>query len=551
MMPHPPFSVLFVIEDDCSRLKSFMAYLQSIPHLKFSVARKLPAEITNYDVVVTRNLQNEGAGAEHLGQFVENGGSWLILVQLSEKPLPVIFGAQPEPVGPAAELRILFENKDHSLAVRIPEAVYFPGRYHALRKIDEACETILYADWHYQHKPVLTHRFIGQGQVACTTLQAYENPMFQQILYRLMRRLSGNTEQNRELGVGLLGYSPAVGQSHGLGVQHTNGLSLRAVCDLNPQRLSQAKQDFPQVKAYETSEAFSGDKDVNVVIVTTPPNTHAKMCIQMMEAGKHVVCEKPLVLTREESSTLVEMADRQHVHLSCHQNRRWDTDFLAIKQAVAEGLIGNLFYLETFVGGFVHPCGYWHSHAAVSGGTSYDWGAHYLDWIVSLIPDPVKTVVGTRHKRVWHDVTNADQERIHVRFSGGQEAEFMHSDVAAVRKPKWYLLGTEGAIVGHWQDVSAFEIDPILYFHRHDIPATEMQPDLTLYRRHHTGQILSQKMAMPIRAHYPFHLNLANHLLTGEPIAAPLEDSVKVVAILEAAARSMSKGGTVEVLSDG
>jgi len=56
---------------------------------------------------------------------------------------------------------------------------------------------------------------------------------------------------------------------------------------------------------------------------------------------------------------------------------------------------------------------------------------------------------------------------------------------------------------------------------------------------------------MPIRAHYPFHLNLADHLLTGEPIAAPLEDSVKVVAIFEAAARSMSKGGTVEALHDG
>ena len=549
MMPHPPFTVLFVIEDDCSLPKSFMAYLQSMPHLKFSVARQLPAAIANYDVVVTRNLQNEGA--ERLRQFVENGGSWLIMVHLSEKPLPVIFGAQPESVGPAAELRILFENKNHSLAVRLPDAVFLHGRYHALKKIDNACETILYADWHYNHSPVLTHRWVGKGQAACTTLQAYENPIFQQILYRLMRQLAGYIEQNRELGVGLLGYSPNVGKGHGLGVQHTTGLSLKAVSDLNPQRLDQARQDFPHVKIYETSEAFSGDKEVDVVIVATPPNTHAAMCLQMMETGKHVVCEKPLTLTWREANAMVEMAEKQHVHLSCHQNRRWDADFLAIKQAVSEGLIGDLFYLETFVGGFAHPCGYWHSHAAVCGGTCYDWGAHYLDWVVSLIPDPVESVVGTRHKRVWHDVTNADQERIQIRFSGGQEADFIHSDVAAVRKPKWYLLGTEGAMVGHWQDVCAYEIDPILYFQRHDIPATEMPPDLMLYRRHHTGQILSQKMAMPGRAHYPFHRNLADHLLTGEPLAAPLADSVKVIAMLEAAARSMSKGGTLEVLHDG
>jgi predicted dehydrogenase len=382
-------------------------------------------------------------------------------------------------------------------------------------------------------------------------LQAYENPMFQQILYRLLRRLAGNREPSHELGVGLLGYSPNVGQGHGLGVQHTTGLSLKAVSDLNPQRLDQARQDFPHVKIYETPEAVSEDRDVDVVIITTPPDTHAAICLRMMEAGKHVVCEKPLALTRREANAMAATAEKQRLHLSCHQNRRWDADFLAIQQAVSEGLIGELFYLETFVGGFAHPCGYWHSHAAVCGGTSYDWGAHYLDWVVSLIPDPVESVVGTRHKRVWHDVTNADQERIQIRFSGGQEAEFMHSDVAAFRKPKWYLLGTEGGMVGHWQDVSAYEIDPILYFQRHDIPATEMPPDLMLYRRHHTGQILSQKVAMPGRAHYPFHRNLADHLLTGEPLAAPLADSMKVVAMLEAAARSMAKGGTLEVLHDG
>ncbi len=551
MMLHPTLSALFVVENDCSFPSALVTYLQSIPHLRLSISPHLPRDLSSQQAVVTRNLRNGGAESAYLGQFVENGGSWLALVDRSQEPLPAILGVQPEPVGPAAELRILFDAGPHSLAARLPDAFYLPGRFHPLRKIEEDSQTILYADWHYQHRPMLTRRSVGRGQVACTTLQAYGNPVFQQILYRLLRQLAGPVDPRRELGVGLLGYSPAVGQSHGLGVQCTSGLSLRAVCDVNPQRLTQAREDFPRVTTYEASELLGGDKEVDVVIVTTPPNSHARMCMQMMEAGKHVVCEKPLVLSMEEARPLVRMAREQHVHLSCHQNRRWDTDYLAIKRAVAEGLIGDLFYLETFVGCFEHPCGYWHSHSVVCGGTSYDWGAHYLDWVVGLIPDQVESVVGTRHKRVWHDVTNADQERIQIRFCGGREAEFMHSDVAAARKPKWYLLGTEGAIVGHWQDMCAFEIDPVLYFHRHDIPATEMPPDLSLHRRHHTGQILSQRVAMPVREHYAFHRNLADHLLTGEPIAAPLEDSVKVVAILEAAARSMSKGGTVEVLHDG
>jgi predicted dehydrogenase len=315
--------------------------------------------------------------------------------------------------------------------------------------------------------------------------------------------------------------------------------------------LDQARRDFQGVKTCQSPESLRDDPDVELVIIATPPNTHSQLCLEMMGSGKHVVCEKPLALNRSETDALLEMAEKRRTHLSCHQNRRWDPDYLAIKQTLADGLLGDLFYLETFVGDFHHPCGYWHSHAPISGGTAYDWGAHYLDWLVSLVPEKVETVIGTRHKRVWHDVSNADQERIQIRFSSGQEAEFIHSDIAAARKPKWYLLGTEGAIVGYWQDVTTYEIDPVVYFHRHDIPATEMTPDLTVFRRHGSGQIIRQKPPIPDREIYPFHRNLADHLLTGEPIVAPLADSVKVVSILEAAARSMANGGSVEVLNAG
>jgi predicted dehydrogenase len=204
--------------------------------------------------------------------------------------------------------------------------------------------------------------------------------------------------------------------------------------------------------------------------------------------------------------------------------------------------------METFVGGFSHPCGYWHSHTEISGGTAFDWGAHYLDWAVSLVPDRVREVIGTRHKRVCHDVTNADQERVQMRFAGGQEVEFLHSDIAAVPKPKWYILGTGGAIVGHWRDVTQYEIDPVKYFYEHRIPATEMAPNLTLHRRHRSGQIVAQTLALPARQHFLLYRNLADHLLTGEPLEASLEQSVQVVAILEAAVRSAAKGGCVEVV---
>jgi len=550
MIVHPPTAILFVTDRDDSSLQPLLSYLQNIDHLTLTIESHMVKDLSPYDVVVTENTAAFASDDEQLTKFVQRGGGWLGLVRLSDKPLPQLFGTQPNPLGPEAELRVLFKNKDHPLATRLPEAIYLKGCHQPLDKTTEDTETVLYADWHYQHSPVLVRRTVGEGHVACTTLQAYDDPAFQQILYRLLRLLAGHFELHRTYGVGLLGYAQSVGQPHGLGIEATSGLILRAACDLDKERLKQAQEDFSEVKIYDSARGLAKDPEVDVVIVATPPNTHADLSLQMMAAGKHVVCEKPLALNRKETAAMVEMAEKQGVHLSCHQNRRWDVDYLAIKQALTDGLIGDLFYLETFVGGFNHPCGYWHSHDAISGGTTYDWGAHYLDWVVSLMPGPVSTVVSTRHNRVWHDVTNADQERIQMRFAGGLEAEFIHSDIAAVRKPKWYLLGTKGAIVGHWRDVTSYETDPFVYFHEHDIPATEMVPDLTLYHRHHSGQIVAQKLALPEREHYLFHRNLADHLLTGEPIVAPLEDSVRVVGILEAAARSAAKGGTVEVLND-
>ena len=550
MIIHPTISVLFVVGDDDVSLQPFFSYLQSMQHMRLTVEPQLPHDLDRFDVVVTTNPEAYVAVPDPLIQFVHSGGGWLGLLNPSDDPLPEMFGAQPTPAGPTSELRVLFKNPDNPIAKRLPDAFYVSGRHQALDNKAEDVEIVLYADWRYQHSPVLVHRSAGEGQVACTTLQAYDHPRIQQIFYRLLRQLSGQPISDRTLGVGLLGYAQSVGQPHGLGIEATPGLILRAACDLDKERLRQAQQDFPEVKTYDSADGLAKDPEVDVVIVATPPNTHADLSLKMMAAGKHVVCEKPLALNGKETAAMVEMAEKQRVHLSCHQNRRWDVDYLAIKQALADGLIGELFYLETFVGGFNHPCGYWHSHDAISGGTTYDWGAHYLDWVVSLMPGPVSTVVSTRHNRIWHDVTNADQERIQMRFAGGLEAEFIHSDIAAVRKPKWYLLGTKGAIVGHWRDVTSYETDPIVYFHEHDIPATEMVPDLTLYHRHHSGQIVAQKLALPEREHYLFHRNLADHLLTGEPIVASLDDSVRVVGILEAAARSAAKGGTVEVLND-
>ena len=550
MIVHRELSIHLVASENNRQLDRFIDYLQKMPHVHVARGKEHSHAMESCDAVITVGGLASRQREAQLSPFVQKGGGWLVLNHLENESLPAPVGVQPEVVGPESELRVLFENPEHPLSVRLPDAYYLQGRCQSLSIQEPDTETILYADWHYRHIPVMTARLSGEGRVACTTLQHYGHKHFRQILYRILCWLAGRSFTDKELGVGLLGYAPSVGRLHAEGAVATPGLALKAVCDLNPDRVGEARRDFPDVTPSESASALADDPQVDVVIVSTPPNTHARLCLEMMKAGKHVVCEKPLALNRTETDALTETATEHRVHLSCHQNRRWDPDYLAIRSALTEGLIGDLFYLEAFVGGFSHPCGYWHSHQPVSGGTAYDWGAHYLDWILSLMPSAVTGVIGTRHKRVWHDVTNNDQERIQIRFSGGQEAEFIHSDIAAAAKPKWYLLGTKGAIVSRWQRVSTYEIDPLHYFHRHEIPATEMPPELWLSTRLDSADIETRKLPLPSRQFFPFHLNLADHLLLGEPLAAPLEDSVKVVKVLEAAARSANTDGQLVTLGD-
>ena len=550
MVIHPTISCLLVRDEKNGAINALSAYLKSIAHVQLTVSAGLPADIGQFDAVVTGCTGLMEDHHQRLTEFAGGGGGWLALVDAREAPLPDALGVRPSAIGPECELRVLFTRADHHLAARLPDAIYVDGVYQYLEKKDDKTEVLLYADWHYRHSAVLSMRAHGAGRVACTTLQAYDHPVLQQILYRVISELSGRRPAREDLGVGLLGYPPWLGRYHGTGIEATSGLRLEAVCDINPARREAAGSAFPQAACHPDADSLAADERVGLVIVSTPPDTHCRLSLQMMAAGKHVVCEKPLALNREQTGQMAEAAERHRVHLSCHQNRRWDVDYLAIRRALDKGWLGDLFYLETFVGGFVHPCGYWHSHAPVSGGLAFDWGGHYLDWIVSLVPDEPRSVIATGHKRVWHDVTNADQERIQIRFAGGQEAEFIHSDIAAATKPKWYLLGTKGAIVGNWQLATALTTDPVLYCREEPIPATEMAPEVILNRRHRGGSVSSQTLVLPQRPHFGFHHNIADHLLTGETLSAPLQDSMTVIAILEAAARSAAGGGAVEPVDE-
>jgi len=325
--------------------------------------------------------------------------------------------------------------------------------------------------------------------------------------------------------VGLLAYG-AIGHEHALGVAATAGLELRAVCDTNPERVAAALDLAPTARGHGDAIEMLDSGAIDLVVVSTPPNSHARWAREALCRDLHVVLEKPMALTAAECDELLALADERGRTLVVYQNRRFDPDFVALGTAVAAGAIGEPFQIDTFVGGYQEPCHYWHSDAAVSGGAIFDWGSHFIDQILTLESDPVAHVAAMNHKRVWMHATNADHAQTTITFASGKQATFVNSDLAAARRPKYYVLGTEGAIVGEW-DASA---EPAVA----DLPAI-----LTLHRADGTRERLSGASVEP----YSFHASLAGALLQGEEMSVSALQSRDVVAIMEAAEASARDSG--------
>jgi predicted dehydrogenase len=285
------------------------------------------------------------------------------------------------------------------------------------------------------------------------------------------------------------------------------------------------------------------DPAVEVVVVGTPPNTHAEIVLAALTAGKHVVCEKPFALRLTDVDRMLDTARSAERTLTVYQSRRWDPDFVALRQTVASGSVGKPFHLESFIGGYGHPCSYWHTHEPISGGTIFDWGSHYIDWTLLLFPGQVATVSAVAQDLVWHDVTNSDHVNVDLRFDDGSQASFLHSDVATSLKPKWYLLATAGAVVGDWRRetvVSRGTMDELV---EDNLAPADAPARLTVFRPNGEGGVSQELLALPRRVRNGFYRNLADHLLLGEPLAVPPAEARRNIAVMEAAAHSIAQGG--------
>lgn len=198
----------------------------------------------------------------------------------------------------------------------------------------------------------------------------------------------------------IIGYGGAfnMGRGHGNWINQTPGMETVAVCDVDRARLKVAKQELPGVATYPSVTQLLSKGDFELAVIVTPHNTHGPLALQCLKAKKHVVLEKPMCITVKEATAMIDAAEASRRMLSVFHNRRWDGDFMTILDIIKRGLVGEVFHVEAWGGGYGHPGKWWRADKKISGGALYDWGAHFVDWMLHVIPK--KMVSSTVRSRI-------------------------------------------------------------------------------------------------------------------------------------------------------
>ena len=165
--------------------------------------------------------------------------------------------------------------------------------------------------------------------------------------------------RGKEIKVGVIGYGPAygMGKYHFDNMRVNKGLVPWAVCDLDESRLAVAREEFPEVETYTRLEDMLSGSEVELLVVILPHNLHASVAVQCLNAGRHVVVEKPFAISVTECDRMIAAAKKNKVMLSTFHNRHWDSNILTIMKHLHK--IGRPYRWESFFGGWAKPLTWW------------------------------------------------------------------------------------------------------------------------------------------------------------------------------------------------
>ena len=242
--------------------------------------------------------------------------------------------------------------------------------------------------------------------------------------------------------VGLIGYGYASKTFHAPLIAGTPGMALAAVSSSDATKVH---ADWPSVPVVSEPKHLFNDPNIDLIVIPTPNDTHFPLAKAALEAGKHVIVDKPFTVTLSQARELDALAKSFGRVLSVFHNRRWDSDFLTVKALLNEGTLGEILFFESHFDRFRPQVRYrWREQAGPGSGIWYDLAPHLLDQAVNLFGLPVSMTVDLAQLRPGAQTT----DYFHAVLSYPQRRIVLHGTmVAAAESARYILHGTRGSFV--------------------------------------------------------------------------------------------------------
>jgi scyllo-inositol 2-dehydrogenase (NADP+) len=297
-----------------------------------------------------------------------------------------------------------------------------------------------------------------------------------------------------------------------------------------------AKEIYPDIKSVATYEALLADDAVELVVVNTPNYTHFDYTKQALEAGKHVVVEKPFAVTAEQAAALEALAKEKGKVLSVYHNRRFDSDFRTVQQVVRQGLLGDIVEAEIRFDRFKEALSpKVHKEIPQPGtGVLYDLGSHLIDQALVLFGMPQKVFADIR---IVRPISQVDDYFEVLLYYPTLRVRLHSSYLVREEGPGFILHGSKGSFIKSRTDIQETEL---LAGRQPKGPNWGVEPvaQQGLLHTEKDGQVLRETIPTLTGNYSDFFTGMYEAIRNGAPVPVTGSEGLQVIRIIEAAHQS-------------
>ncbi|ERF68373.1 hypothetical protein EPUS_06789 [Endocarpon pusillum Z07020] len=355
----------------------------------------------------------------------------------------------------------------------------------------------------------------------------------------------------RKFNVGIIGYGLSAKIFHIPFVTYVPELNLHAIVQRSPKPDNDARKDHPGVQIYPSVDDLCQDEMVDVVIVTTAPDQHFPLAKQALEAGKHVVVEKPFTPTSKEAYELTDLANKQKRLLTVYQNRRWDADFLTLSKYINNGSLGRVVDFETHFDRYrpqAPNSDSWKYKVQPGGGAIYDLGIHLIDQVVYLFGTPKRITAFIGTQREPNPTGFEDSCTIHMHYDGKMATARASVVSPEVNQLRYWVRGDKGSFKKFHLDCQEEQLKAGM---RPGDAGYGLEPQdrygvLTMVDN---GEITSEVVPTVEPATYAEYYRKLARALAGDTKQLPVDPNTAslIIRLVELALQSSSSGKTMDV----